>query len=487
MARWRWAWVVLGLGLALASCDGTDGPAPSSISPLSTSVPRQHVLLLTVDTLRSDHLSRHGFDLPTTPYVDSLLSGAVVFPRTLAPVPRTTPSLASLLTGGYPHTTGVHTLVDPLGDDVVSLAETMRGAGYRTVAVVSNHLLTRQRRLDRGFDVYDDASDRRDAVATTEAVFSHLRGLERDAKLFVWVHYIDPHVPYLPAAEWREEFVDADYAGPYRDGFGQRPGGIGDLAYPADLPKIEAVFRNPLPPAVNEHVRRLYAADVRSTDEQIGRLIEGLRTRFRNDWSVVFTADHGESLGEHDFYYDHGDYVYNPSLVVPLAFVEPPGGTSIVPREIHQWVSLVDVVPTLQDWLELPDIGGKGQREGRSLMPFLRGDDMAPVPVFAESGRSFYPTEIRRRQHFDLAGRFRTVIFDDWKLIWTPGHPRPFELYDLTTDPGETQDLYRPDHPRLRDLQGRLRQWYRPPSETPSPTSMTEDDRQRLRSLGYMP
>lgn len=453
--------------------------------------PPKHVLLLTVDTLRSDHLNslRPPGEpaLPTTPYLDTLLAGGVVFPRALAPVPRTTPSLASLLTGAYPHRTGVRTLVDSLDDNVTTLAEMFRDQGYRTVAVVSNHLLTPSRGLYRGFDIYDHADDRRDAVATTDAVFSHLEGLPRDDKLFLWVHYIDPHVPYLPAAELRRLFVEPGYDGPYRDGFGQLQGGIGDLAYPADLPKIEAVFRNKLPENVNRHIRRLYAADVRATDDQVGRLVEGLRTRLRNDWHIVFTADHGESLGEHDFFYDHGDYVYNPSLVVPLAFVAPPGDRSLTPRVIDDWVSLVDVMPTLESWLALPTVGGSDPRQGRSLMPFLHGVEMPAAAVFAESGHSFYPSEIRRRQHFDVGGRFRTVVEDDWKLIWTPGHPSPYELYDLGNDPGETHDVYRPDHPRLASLKASLRRWYQPPDETSATGEMASEDLESLRSLGYLP
>lgn len=481
---------VLPLSLALLAGFGcgrdTSETQGGSATPGPETTPR-HVLLLTVDTLRSDHLSSLGAHGPTTPYLDTLLAGGVVFPRALAPVPRTTPSLASLLTGTYPHNHGVRTLIDPLDDTVTTLAEVFRSRGFRTVAVVSNHLLTPQRRLFRGFDIYDHADDRRDAVATTDAVFRHLEGSPRDDKLFLWVHYIDPHVPYLPTAEVRRSFVDAAYEGPYGDGFGQQPGGIGDLAYPADLPKVEAVYRNTLPDEVNEHIRHLYAGDVRATDDQISRLVEGLRTRLRNDWHIVFTADHGESLGEHDFFYDHGDYVYNPSLMVPLAFVAPPGDPSLVPRVVPTWVSLVDVMPTLMEWLDLPSVGGAGPVDGRSLMPMLRGQEMPRAPVYAESGHSFYPTEVRRRQRFDVAGRFRTVIEDDWKLIWTPGHPSPYELYDLATDPAESKDLFRPDHPRLAGLQDSLRRWFRSASEGEAKSAPSSEDIEALRSLGYLP
>ncbi len=468
-----------------AGCAAPDSAPPPERGADEAERPR-HVLLLTVDTLRSDHLSAHGHELPTTPYLDALLAGGVRFPRTLAPAPRTTPALASLLTGAYPHGHGVRTLYDPLAGGVTSLAETLQRAGYRTFAVVSNHVLSRERRLDRGFEVYDAAGDARGARATTDTALALAGPSWRRQPVLLWVHYIDPHVPYLPPPELAAAF-DPGYQGRYPSGFGTVAGGTGDRAYPRDLPKRQAVYSNPLSPEVNAHVRRLYAADVRATDDEIGRLVEGLRTRVRNDWLVVFAADHGESLGEHDFFYDHGDYVYNASLQVPLGFVLPPGDPRARSAEVRDWVSLVDVAPTLLELLRLDaGAGAESRIEGRSLVPYLQGRKVEPRPVFAESGRSFYPDLVRRRVSFDVAGRFRAAVLGDWKLIWTPGQTpeMQYELYDLAADPGETRNLYAPDHPRARALRAELDAWYR---DAPAPArEPSEEDLRRLRSLGYL-
>lgn len=472
------AWALVPFAAACQADDNArDSPRP----------PRRHVVLITVDTLRSDYMSANGYDRPTTPFLDFLLSQGVQFPNTITPVPRTTPALASLLTGAYPHTTGVRTLYDRLAPGVVSLAELVRGQGYTTVAVVSNHVLTTERNLDRGFHVYDAADDSRDAAMTNDAVFHHLARYEADDALFLWVHYIDPHVPYMPPPELATAF-DPDYEGRYRIAFGQEKGGVGNLAYPKDLPKAEAVYRNPLSPETNAHIRRLYAADIRSTDDAIARLVEHLHQRFGDDWLTIFTADHGESLGEHDFYYDHGDYVYNAGLQVPLAFVMPPGDRLARSAVVREPVSLVDVLPTLVALLDLqmpPDHAP--QVEGRSLMPYLEGRQMPPRPVFAESGRSFSPHLVRRRVHFDVRGRFRTVALGDWKLIWTPGQQgtKAFELYNVATDPRETSDLYAPGHPQAARLKTLLQLWLRSADQEERPGPGDEDAR-RLRSLGYL-
>lgn len=471
--------LVLLLILLAAGCGPQTGPDGGRLT-------RRHVLLITVDTLRSDYLSVNGYDWPTTPFVDSLLSRGVQFPNTLTPVPRTTPALASLLTGAYPHTTAVRTLYDRLAPGVISLAELLQHHGYATVAAVSNHVLTKERSLDRGFDVYDADDDARDAAMTNDAVFRHLAHYQAEDSLFVWVHYIDPHVPYMPPPRLAMA-IDPDYDGPYRLAFGQEKGGVGNRAYPEDLPKAEAVYRNSLSPDTNAHVRRLYAADIRFTDDAIARLVKRLRKRFGNDWLTVFTADHGESLGEHDFYYDHGDYVYNASLQVPLGFVMPPGDPLARSGLVHEPVSLVDVLPTLVELLGLrmPQAQAS-QIDGRSLVPYLEGRQMAPRPVFAESGHSFYPHFVRRRVRFNPNGRFRAIVLGSWKLIWTPGQrgDQEFELYDLAKDLREATNLYTVEHPQAIRLKALLRLWVRP--STDQATEPGDEDVRQLRSLGYL-
>jgi arylsulfatase A-like enzyme len=457
---------------------------PALIPPTKT---RRHVLLFTVDTLRADYLGAYGYRRPTTPFLDSLMANGFRFSHARTPIPRTTPALSSLMTGCYPHTSQVRRLADRLPAQIVPAAELARWKGYVTVAVVSNPVL-QNRGLNKGFDVYDGVDYLRDARETTDAVLRHLDGHAAGESLFVWAHYVDPHVPYYPPPELAVQF-DHDYDGPYKTHFG------GDdrraMAYPADFPKPQGIYQNVLPKRVNAHIRRLYAAGIRHVDDQIARLMAGLRERFGDDWLIVFTADHGESLGEHSYFYEHGDYVYEPALHVPLAFVFPEGdqlhGTGVVDAE----VSLVDVMPTLVDLLWLPRPLFLGYTiEGRSLTPAFRRTSLPPRPVFAECGHSFFPELVRRRVRFDVLGRLRAVVLGNWKLIWTPGRigDDQFELYNLSTDPAETNNVYAGNRELAAPLSAALMAWLKAGSGDPpgvKQAALTPRDMEILRSLGY--
>jgi arylsulfatase A-like enzyme len=452
------------------------------------------VLVLTVDTLRPDYLSANGYDRPTTPYLDSLIGQGFYFDEAVSPIARTTPALASLMTGAYPHTTGVRTLTDPLRNDTVPLAEVFRDASYQTVAVVTNRLLAPKRRLDRGFEVYNWKGDVHTAAQTTDRALARLEALDPDRPAFIWIHYIDPHVPYHATRELAESF-DPGYEGRFQHNFGWQPQPGQSRKtfrpFPEDLPKSEATHQNPLPERVSEHIRRLYAADIRYLDDHLGRMVDAAHTRFGDSLIIVFAADHGESLGEHDYFFDHGDYTYNAGLRIPLAIALPPRHPLHGSGRCSGWVSLVDVVPTLLDLLDLPDLEvPDGQIEGRSLVPCLEGESLTNQPVFAESGHSFYFDHVDRRVRNDVDGRFRAVILGGWKLVLTPFLPdeEAWELFDLTRDPNEEENLFRDDHPEFRRLRSHLGEWLESGRDTDSSTAISTeaDDQEALRSLGYI-
>jgi arylsulfatase A-like enzyme len=240
---------------------------------------------------------------------------------------------------------------------------------------------------------------------------------------------------------------------------------------------------------VNAHIRRLYAADIRALDEQIGRLTSAARERFGKDLLIVFTADHGESLGEHDFYFDHGDYVYNAGTRVPLGFVLPAGHPLHGSGRCEGWVSLVDVLPTVFELLGRPIPANlTDQIEGRSLTACMRGEADHAQPVFAESGYSYYFEDVKRRQRNDIAGRLRAVVRGEWKLVWAPFAPddEAWELYHVSEDPHETENVYRPDHPAAQELRPLLAQWVERGGSPPESRPLSSEDEAALRELGYL-
>jgi arylsulfatase A-like enzyme len=303
------------------------------------------------------------------------------------------------------------------------------------------------------------------------------------------VHYIDPHVPYIPDPKTVDSLLPS-YQGRFRYRFGQVKGGEGNAAYPKDLPKAQAVFQNPLPDEVNAQIRRLYAADIRDTDNAIADLLSWLREKFGDEWTIVFTSDHGESLGEHDFYYDHGDYVFNATTRVPLAITLPQSHAFHGARRVEEWVSLVDIAPTLIELLEWNVSEEVASNfEGRSLAPYFQGMAMPQQAVFAECGKSYFPNLIRGRTRFDIDGRFRAVWKGDWKLIWTPFAPagQEYQLYNLKQDPDEREDLAAQAQKKVRELRGELAAWMKRQTADSKPRrEPSQEEYDALRSLGYV-
>ena len=473
-------------------------PACSDSTPETASAQQPHVLFLSIDTLRPDYLGMYGYDRDTSPYLDSLLKDAFHFPKTVATVPRTTPALASLLTGAYPHTNGVRVLGHALRDDVTPITEEFKSIGYQTVAVVTNQMLGPERKLSRGFDTYSFAKDTRDAAATAEVALQTIEQHDFSEPLFLWAHFIDPHMPYVSDPAIIESF-DPDYSGTYEKQFGQfpsqnPPGQTGRRVrkgpYPPEVPKAVAVHQNPLSEDVVEHVRRLYAADIRSTDDSVRKLVERLLELTDGNLLIVFTSDHGESLGEHDFYWDHGDYVYNAASRIPLAILPPANHPTRGSGSYDHWVSIIDVVPTVLDLLDQPiPASMQAQMDGRSLAPAMRGETLPPKPVFVESGRSHFFSLINGRANNTTAGKFRAVYADDWKLIWAPGHQDAslsWQIYNLAEDPHESNDLFHRDHPQFDRLRKLLIPWAELGLDLKEDGDISDADRALMQELGYI-
>lgn len=342
------------------------------------------LLLITLDTTRADRLSTYGFMDARMPHLDRLAREGILFDSASSVAPLTLPAHSSLLTGLNPPRHGVRTNAGaPLAASHTTLAETLRDRGYRTAAFVGSAVLGPDRGLNQGFEHYGGVTDndsaphppgqRRADAVVTEAT----RWLASAAgdRFFLWAHFYDAHRPYDPPEPFRS-------------------------LYPGDA----------------------YLGEIAFVDAQIGRLLEALEHHALLDRTLVVVAgDHGESLGQHGER-DHGIFVYDSVLHVPLIIRAPP----LVPRRVSEVVRLIDVMPTVLDLLGEPPPGGM---DGTSLVDLIQGSGThVALDAYAESR---YPLQFGWSPLRSLrAGRF--------KLIEAP---RP-ELYDLVLDPFERRNVF---------------------------------------------
>lgn len=331
------------------------------------------VVLVTLDTTRADHLGCYGYEPATTPHLDRLATGGVRFDMALSPAPLTVPAHASLMTARVPRRHGARDNgMYPLPGGVPVLAESLRAAGYATAAAVSSYVLDRRAGLARGFDHYQDTvrvgpreafnHEERAASQTTDVALDMLEGLE--PPFFLWVHYFDPHLPYVPPE-----------------------------------------------PFASRHRGRPYDGEIAFMDDQVGRLLAAVRDRTARPL-VVVAGDHGEGLGDHGEA-AHGVFLYQSTQRVPLIVAGPgvPTGTTVAAP-----VGLVDIAPTVLDLLGQDPIAGS---DGRSLVPawkdaatFVAGPvemetlyprlayGWAPLSALVESGRKYI--EAPRPELYDL-------------------------------------------------------------------------------------
>lgn len=436
---------------------------------------RPNVLLITVDTLRADRLSAAtGSPRVTTPRLDALAAEGVLCTHASTPRAKTTPALASLMTGLAPHAHGVRDLMTPLALEHATLAERLRAAGWRTGAIVANYVLrARFSGLERGFEQWtEDLPDtqgvppedvpQRTARSVTDGALTAL-GLaphsgsagpntpfaREGEPWFLWLHYMDPHGAYEPPQEHRVFHADAP-----------QPIAPSDRVHVADynVPNDARLADGRVDAA---RVVDLYDGEVHYVDAEIGRLLDALRARgLLANTLVVVTADHGESLGEHDDWFEHGRDACEGCVRIPLVVRFPdsaPPERRRAGARCDADVALTDVGATILDALGLPaDLGA-----GHATAPRSRADPRsigrARSRLDALLGRARpaeHPVFGERVDRADAAGvvQHKTVRLGRYKLVHryaTParadGAPELLSeaLHDVDRDPREEHDLLR--------------------------------------------
>jgi choline-sulfatase len=395
---------------------------------------RPDVILITIDTLRADHVGCYGAENVKTPTLDALARDGVVFERAISQVPLTWPSHAAILTGTYPFQNGVQDFTgQPLAAQFRSVAQAFKQAGYATGAVVSAFVLDRSWGLGRGFDFYDDAFsaetfekkeiglvDRRARESVTHAI-AWLKKVQ-GRPFFLWLHLYDPHSPYDPPEPYRTE---------YRS--------------------------------------HLYDGEIAYADYELGKVTDWLKQNRLYDSSlVVALSDHGESLGEHGED-EHGFFIYNATVHVPL-IVKAPARSGIRPGRRGEPVETTAVAATL---LQLAGIKDPIQSQLQSPGLFAARADRSSAyseTLYPFSSFGWSPL------HALETGRFHYIE-----------SPKP-ELYDLESDPGETRNILAEQAATVSVLKEKTQQLlaHNPFAGRDSTGgNLSPDAQEKLRALGY--
>ncbi len=423
------------LPIILCLCCNLAAGVSVAREPVRDKASRPDIFLITIDTLRADHVHCYGYDRIETHALDLLAKQGIRFGQAFTPSPITNSSHASILTGLLPSSHGVSDFGVPLAAAHPTLAELLAKRGYRTAAFIGSVILDSKSLapgLDRGFEFYDNFPEH----TTTKSRWGRLerRGMEVEQHAewwlnshpsgshFVWVHFYDPHDPYEPPPPYSDIYKD-----------------------------------------------RLYDGEIAYADSALGHFLAFLKKKGWYEGAlIVVVGDHGEGLGEH--HEDtHGIFLYDSTTHVPL-LVKLPNNRE-AGKEVEAQVRTTDIMPTILELLGLPM---PEKLDGASLGPFFAGAEVTPRTVF---GQTDYPLR------FGWAP-LRSVRNKGFKFIEAP---KP-EFYDLRSDSGELRNEYVPWNTDVQKLRKALAE-LNPPSQSskePSPTAVSPHTIDELHALGYL-
>ncbi len=416
------------------------------------------IIIIMADTLRADHLGCYGFSENTSPNIDKLAREGVLFHDLATAAPSTAPSVASVLTGVYPDEIGVHKNCDILQDRAILLSERLKNNGYATGAIISNPVLNSVYGFDQGFDHYcmdfkrDPTLEEIDAPedgtlfkanVVTNAALEWIKTTPEP--FFLYVHYMDPHSPYLPPYKFRDQML----------------GGVAPLEE-YRLRDVKLIKKA----AIQGQTSRLeaqYNGEIAFMDQEIGRLIKGLPL----DILLVLTGDHGEGFMEHNKTL-HANSLYQELVHTPLIVRWSTGPKNL---KINTPVSHVDIAPTILDFAGL--YNGKGF-SGKSLLPMILDQKLR------QDSRIFFSILKNHNYNFTMARQGK------WKLIWNQNKDRK-RLFNLEEDPEEKLDLSFKNpqiiSPLVKSIQSRKKRIL--PPLTLKKLFVGKKLREQLQGLGY--
>ncbi len=424
---------------------------------------RPNVLFILIDALRADHLGCYGYQLPVSPFIDSIARQNIMFSQTIAQASYTTASTPSFFTSMYPSVTLVYNRDVILNEKFITLAETLKNYGYITAAFAPNPSLKSRFNFGQGFDLYDDKiigfweEVPYKKFETAKKINARaLRWLKKqlDTPYFLYLHYRDVHGPYVPPPEYKKLF--------YEQGGEIRK--LTEKDYEAMNKYIRLEDDNQ---DLNYYLAQ-YDAEIKYSDDQIQYLINELKNlgAYENTL-VIITADHGEEFLDHGDW-NHGQGLYEELIHVPLIIKMPEG--RIISNKINAQIGLIDLYPTILDVLGLTPYN---KLQGKSLIPLIKGESPTNSPVFSEA-----------------KGGFVSIRKDGWKLIYNK-ISQEYLLFNLNADPKELHNLAQVEPQKLKKLSNLIQEYFKNNQkfllggQTDKPV-LDEDTKNKLKALGYI-
>lgn len=482
-----------------------------------------NVILISIDTCRADFIGAYGNSAISTPNLDSLAKEGILFEHFYSSINTTLPSHASLLTGLYPRNHGVARNAMRLGTQNQTIAEFLKSQGYSTAAFIGSFALASVFGLNQGFDVYDESfmgdpskyigrslvinmkdgktlealePDTRTGDITrpaedVKASFEKWLSKNKDHKFFAFVHFYDPHFPYLPPEKWYRKHVAAipertplteqDRINFYPN-FKTQVGSIENFS-PAQIDTVE------FSPVVDALVH-LYASEIEYVDSVIGQLVMDLeRSDLRDRTILIVTSDHGENLIEHsrfNSFFRHGLLTYQTETRVPLLISSP--GLLDAGLRVSEPASQLDVFPTL---LELLGLKSTLRFDGKSLYPVLFGKDKEESPrlIFAEASQPRIRQEDSADSFWPNNDNSASVWFGEWKYTRVPwkNYEAIFRISQDELEENNLIQLMNQKNPELlKKLQSELSAWQKNARNVDTAFTLSKEDREKLESLGYV-
>lgn len=431
-----------------------------------------NIIFITIDTLRADHLGCYGYKRNTSPNIDKFAQQNMLFQNFFTVVPKTGPSMTSFFTGLYMQNHGVvdnNYLRDPSTESFIQLLP----KHYQKAAFIANPALSASRGYAKGFDEYQVASPNNNMGEWGQGDISPkaitwLNSAKEKGNFFLWVHYVDPHGPYTPPAEYRDLFVDDDHYDSSRK-------------VPLDYTPEEGINENYILGAVPKYQRledidtvdyyiAKYDAEIKYTDAEVGKVLDYLRaSKLLDNTIVVITADHGESLGENNYYFEHGMLVNEGSIHIPLIIKHPDIKGNIIFDTLMQ---STDIAPTLLNFLSIDSLKKTDGLDFSNLISQKRTKDNLHQYVYSCTPYGYKNFHEAIRTKNDKIGRM---------------NEQEYSYFELSSDISETKNKYQEaDSTYLSAQTALFTSFGKKTIRTPVKESrLQKAEAEKLRSLGY--